>query len=327
MSEEHKKTVRKSPILTGIKDFGRGKTWQGILRHKLLYLLMLPALVLITIFAYAPMFGIIIAFQDYVPAEGVIGSEFVGFNVFYKILFDPTSASYLEFRNTIYISLIRIGTNFPIILLYTLLINEIKCAKAKSVVQAVSYIPYFISWIAVGGMAYNLFKLDGGIFNRLIVFFGGKPFDWYTKVDYWWWILAFSSLWKGMGWATLIYISAIGSIDTELYDACEIDGGARFRKMISVTIPGLMNVIMLQLILDVGGIMGDNYDQIMAMINKADALSESTKVIGSLEFGAVSGGSGQAEATAFGLLRGLVGMALVLTANKIAKNSESEGIM
>lgn len=325
--EKINKIKGRSPIAVGVRDFFRGKTWQGIVRHKMLYLLLLPAMTLISIFAYAPMFGIIIAFQDYVAAEGVLGSEFVGFQIFYKILFSPTSASYLEFRNTIYISLIRIGTNFPIILFFTLLINEIKCQQAKSLVQAISYIPYFISWISVGGMAYNLFKLDGGIFNRLIELCGGEPFDWYTKVDYWWWILAFSSLWKGMGWSTLIYISAIGSIDTELYDACEIDGGGRFRKMLSVTLPGLMNVIMLQLILDVGGIMGDNYDQIMAMINKADALSETTKVIGSLEFGAVSGTSGQSEATAFGLLRGLVGMVLVLTANKVAKNSECEGVM
>jgi putative aldouronate transport system permease protein len=273
------------------------------------------------------MFGIIIAFQDYVGAEGVLGSEFVGFKNFYDILFNPMTVSYREIRNTVYISIIRIVTNFPIILIFTLVVNEIKSKQAKGLVQAISYIPYYISWISVGGMAYNLFKLDGGIFNQLIVHFGGTPFDWYTKVDYWWWILAASSLWKGMGWSTLIYLSALSAIDLELYEACEIDGGGRFRKMISVTIPGIMNVIMIQLILDIASVLSDNYDQIMAMINKADALSETTKVIGAIEFNAVSGSSGQSRATAYGLLRGVIGLILVFATNKIAKGSGNEGIM
>lgn len=318
---------KKSLIFKGFKDFCQGPTLRGIKQHKFLYLLTLPAIIALIIFSYAPMFGIVVAFQDYVGAEGVLGSEFVGFKNFYDVLFNPLTVSYREIRNTVYISIIRIATNFPVILLFTLMVNEIKWKKGKSVVQAISYIPYYISWISVGGMAYNLFKLDGGVFNQIISFFGGKPFDWYTKVDYWWWILAISSMWKGMGWSTLIYLSALSAIDTELYDACEIDGGGRFRKMISVTIPGIMNVIMLQLILDIASILSDNYDQVMAMINKADALSETTSVIGAIEFNAVSGSSGQSRATTYGLIRGLIGLVLVFVTNKIAKNSGNEGIM
>lgn len=318
---------KQSLIRKGFKDFCQGPTLRGIKKHKFLYLLALPAVIFLLIFSYAPMFGVIIAFQDYVSAEGVLGSEFVGFKNFYDILFNPLTVSYKEIRNTVYISIIRIATNFPVILLFTLMVNEIKCKKAKSLVQAISYIPYYISWISVGGMAYNLFKLDGGIFNQIIVSFGGEPFDWYTKEDYWWWILALSSLWKGMGWSTLIYLAALSSIDMELYDACEIDGGGRFTKMRSVTIPGIMNVIMLQLIMDIASVLSDNYDQVMAMINKADALSETTKVIGAIEFDAVSGSSGQARATTYGLLRGFIGLILVFVTNKIAKNSGNEGIM
>ena len=324
---KNKSAKRKSLIVKGFKDFCQGPSWRGIKKHKFLYLLILPALIALIVFSYAPMFGIVIAFQDYVSAEGMLGSEFVGLKNFYDILFNPLTVSYREIRNTVYISIIRILTNFPVILLFTLMVNEIKCKQAKSVVQAISYIPYYISWISVGGMAYNLFKLDGGIFNRIIVSFGGEPFDWYTKVDYWWWILAISSLWKGMGWSTLIYLSALSSIDMELYDACEIDGGGRFTKMRSVTIPGIMNVIMLQLILDIASVLSDNYDQVMAMINKADALMETTKVIGAIEFDAVSGSSGQSKATAYGLLRGGIGLILVFVTNKIAKNSKNEGIM
>ncbi len=323
----NKRSRKKSLIARGFKDFCQGPTIQGIKKHRFLYLLTLPAIISLLVFSYAPMFGLVIAFQDYVSAEGVLGSEFVGLKNFYDILFNPTTVSYREIRNTVYISIIRIVTNFPAILLFTLLVNEIKCKQAKSAVQAISYIPYYISWISVGGMAYNLFKLDGGVFNQVIEMCGGQPFDWYTKVDYWWGILAVSSLWKGMGWSTLIYLSALSSIDLELYEACEIDGGGRFRKMISVTIPGIMNVIMIQLIMDIASVLSDNYDQIMAMINKADALSETTKVIGAIEFNAVSGSSGQSTATAYGLLRGAIGLILVFLTNKVAKNSGNEGIM
>ena len=319
--------TKRALISKGFRGFCQGPTVQGIKKHKFLYLLTLPAVISLLVFSYAPMFGIIIAFQDYISAEGVLGSEFVGLKHFYNILFNPTTVSYRAIRNTVYISIIRIVSNFPIILIFTLMVNEIKSKRAKGIVQAISYIPYYISWISVGGMAYNLFKLDGGVFNQIIVMFGGEPFDWYTKVDYWWWILSASSLWKGMGWSTLIYLSALSAIDLELYEACEIDGGGRFRKMISVTIPGIMNVIMIQLILDVASVLSDNYDQIMAMTNQAGALVESTEVIGAIEFNAVGGSSGQARATAYGLLRGVIGLFLVLTTNKIAKSSGNEGIM
>lgn len=321
-----KRAGKTSLIAKGFQDFCKGPTWQGIKKHKFLYLLTLPAIVALIIFSYAPMFGLVIAFQDYVLAEGVAGSEFVGWKNFYDILFNPITVSYKEIRNTVYISIIRIATNFPTILLFTLLVNEIKCKQAKSTVQAISYIPYYISWIAVGGMAYNLFKMDG-IFNQVSVALGGEALNWYAEIDYWWWILALSSLWKGMGWSTLIYLSALSAIDTELYDACEIDGGGRFIKMRSVTIPGIMNVIMLQLIMDIASVLSDNYDQVMAMINHSNKLHETTSIIGSLEFNALSGTVTKGVATAYGLLRGGIGLALVFVTNKIAKNSGNEGIM
>ena len=139
--------------------------------------------------------------------------------------------------------------------------------------------------------------------------------------------MTISSLWKGMGWSTLIYISSIGSIDAELYDACTIDGGGRFRQMVSVTLPGIMNVIMLQLILDLGSIMNDNYDQIMAMINSSQSLNSTTEVVGSLEYDAIVNGSQYSKATAYALIRGIIGLSLVLVANNIAKKTDNEGVL
>lgn len=279
------RTVRgvkeQSVLARGWKKFLKGDFCTGIRQHKLLYLLLLPAFLYVLIFCYLPMFGLVIAFQDYKILDSVFGSEFIGMKTFRKIFYAQIRGSYRMFRNTIYISLIRICTNFPLILVFTLLLNEVKNRRAKGVIQTISYIPNFISWIAVGGMAFNLLG-ENGTLNAIFVKTLGHSFDFYGEPDYWWWILAASSLWKGMGWGTLIYMSALGSISDELYDACTIDGGGRFRQAFTVTIPGVMNVMMLQLILDISSIMGDNYEQIIAMTRSLDILNPTTSVVGTL---------------------------------------------
>lgn len=324
------RTVRgvkeQSVLARGWKKFLKGDFCTGIRQHKLLYLLLLPAFLYVLIFCYLPMFGLVIAFQDYKILDGVFGSEFIGMKTFRKIFYAQIRGSYRMFRNTIYISLIRIGTNFPLILVFTLLLNEVKNRRAKGVIQTISYIPNFISWIAVGGMAFNLLG-ENGTLNAIFVKTLGHSFDFYGEPDYWWWILAASSLWKGMGWGTLIYMSALGSISDELYDACTIDGGGRFRQAFTVTIPGVMNVMMLQLILDISSIMGDNYEQIIAMTRSLDILYPTTSVVGTLAYNSVLGGGGFSIATACGLIQGVIGLLLVIFTNRIVKKTDNEGIL
>ena len=319
--------VKEQSVLSrGWKKFLKGDFCTGIRQHKLLYLLLLPAFLYVLIFCYLPMFGLVIAFQDYKILDGVFGSEFIGMKTFRKIFYAQIRGSYRMFRNTIYISLIRIGTNFPLILVLTLLLNEVKNRRAKGVIQTISYIPNFISWIAVGGMAFNLLG-ENGTLNAIFVKTLGHSFDFYGEPDYWWWILAASSLWKGMGWGTLIYMSALGSISDELYDACTIDGGGRFRQAFTVTIPGVMNVMMLQLILDISSIMGDNYEQIIAMTRSLDILYPTTSVVGTLAYNSVLGGGGFSIATACGLIQGVIGLILVIFTNRIVKKTDNEGIL
>lgn len=324
------RTVRgvkgQSVLARGWKKFLKGDFCTGIRQHKLLYLLLLPAFLYVLIFCYLPMFGLVIAFQDYKILDGVFGSEFIGMKSFRKIFYAQNRGTYRMFRNTIYISLIRIGTNFPLILVFTLLLNEVKNRRAKGVIQTISYIPNFISWIAVGGMAFNLLG-ENGTLNAIFVKTLGHSFDFYGEPDYWWWILAASSLWKGMGWGTLIYMSALGSISDELYDACTIDGGGRFRQALTVTIPGVMNVMMLQLILDISSIMGDNYEQIIAMTRSLDILNPTTSVVGTLAYGSVLGGGGFSGATACGLIQGVIGLILVIFTNRLVKKTDNEGIL
>ena len=317
---------KQSALSRGWKQFLKSDFCTGIRQHKLLYLLLLPAFVYVLIFCYLPMFGLVIAFQDFKILDGVFGSEFVGLKTFRRILYAQNKGTYKMFRNTVYISMIRIGTNFPLILIFTLLLNEVKNRRAKGVIQTISYIPNFISWIAVGGMAFNLLGENGAL-NAMLNSLLGHSFDFYGNPDYWWGILAASSLWKGLGWGTLIYMSALGSISDELYDACTIDGGGRFRQAITVTLPGVMNVIMLQLILDISSIMGDNYEQIIAMTRGLDILHSTTNVVGTLASGSVLGGSGFSLAPACGLIQGVIGLILVIFTNRIVKKTDNEGIL
>lgn len=322
-----KKVKKEKPFLVGLKAFFSGSVWRNIKKHWILYLFLFPAVILIAVFSYGAMFGLISAFQDFNLQEGFFESEWIGFANFKRILFTPEFSYYNSFRNTLYISVIRILTNFPAILIFTLLLNEIKSKKAKGLVQTISYIPYFISWIAVGGMAYNLLSYDDGILNKVLVAIGGEAIAWYNEPDYWWTILAISSLWKGMGWSTLIYMSSLGSIDDELYDACTIDGGGKFRQAITVTLPGIMNVIMLQLILDVSKVMSDNYDQVMAMVNNSGMLRETTDVVGVLEYRYIAQGTGLGIGTAYGFIKGIIGLVLVLVSDKITKKTDNEGVL
>ena len=311
----------------GVADVFRGKTWKNIRKNRWLYLIILPAMLLVALFCYIPMAGIVIAFQDFNLLEGVSGSEWVGMKAFRRIFVEYSTANYLAVRNTIYIALIRIGTNFPLILIFSLLLHEIKSNSARSAIQAISYIPYFISWVALGGLANNLFTQDGGVLNKLLVSLGASEISWYNEPRYWWAILSISSLWKGMGWSTLIYMSAMGSINDELYEACTIDGGGRFRRMITVTLPGISNVITLQILLDVASLVRDDADQILAMTNSSPALDRTTSVIGTSILKSITSGSGYSGSTALGIVQGLVGLMLVLIMNRIVKKTDNEGLI
>lgn len=307
------------------KAFFASETFRKIMRFKVVYLLMIPGLVLLIVFHYAPMFGLTTAFQDYNLLEGA-SSEWVGMKYFNRIFMANTDRMYRIFRNTIFISLLRIATNFPIILMFALFVNSIKNTRVKSVVQTVSFIPYFLSWAAVAGLLYTIIS-DYGILNTLLVKLGMERISWYAEVDSWWGILSITSLWKGMGWGTLIYISAMCNIDDELYEACALDGGGAFRKMITVTLPGIMPMICMQLILDSSSIMKDNYEQILALTNGATGLKDRLEVIGQVSFDALRSGSGFGSATAIGMIQGVIGLILVFVSNKIVKKTDNPGII
>ncbi|MBQ8684820.1 MAG: hypothetical protein IJ514_01455 [Clostridia bacterium] len=311
-------------IKGGIKRFFQGSVWQRVLRYKILYLLILPAFALIIMFRYMPMVWLSAGFMEYDLLQG-LGSEWVGLKYFKGVFYATnTPEMYRIFRNTIFISLIRILSNLPVILFLAVLINSIKTKKLRTAFQTISFIPYFLSWVSVGGIFNAVLDPNTGMLNRMF----GSTTNWYGDPDPWWAILSISSLWKGMGWSTLIYISAMCNIDTELYEACSLDGGGMMRQVFTVTIPGIMNIICLQLILDVSNIMRDNYEQILAMTNGqvTGAIQDTVDVVGRISYTALSKGN-FGSATAIGLIQGVIGSILVLVTNKIVKKTENEGII
>lgn len=295
-----------------------------IKRYKMLYFMLIPGLALLIIFHYVPYFGLSAAFQDYSLIEGV-GSEWIGMKYFIRIFFANTERIYRVFRNTIFISLLRVATNFPLILMYALFVYSLRNRKLKSVVQTVSFIPYFLSWTACSGFLYAIIS-DYGILNSILVKLGFEAVSYYGEADAWWGILSISSLWKGMGWGTLIYIAAMCNIDNELYEASALDGCGAIRQMFTVTIPGIMPVVCLQLILDSASLMKDNYEQILALINGSTGLKDTTEVIGQISYDALRNSSGYGSAVAFGLIQGVIGLILVFVSNKIVKKTDNEGI-
>ena len=271
-----------------------------------------------------PMAWLSAGFMEYDLLEG-LNSEWVGLKYFKGVFMATnTPEMYRIFRNTIFISVIRIASNLPFILFLAMVINGMKSKKPKTIFQSLSLIPYFLSWVAVGGLFYSLLNSESGLINRLL----GLTTDWYTTPDPWWMLLSISSLWKGMGWSAIIYIAAMCSIDPEQYEAARIDGCGPIRQAFTVTLPGIMGVVCLQLILDTANIMRDNYDQIFAMINgqTIGPIQETVDVVGRISFTSLRNGN-FGSATAIGLIQGVIGCALVVLTNSIVKKTDNEGIM
>ena len=298
---------------------------RNIVKHKAAYIMVLPVLIYYILFCYVPMYGTLMAFQDYDPAWGILGSPWVGFSNF--VDFFTGEYFFRLVKNTLTISISSLVFGFPAPILLALLINEFRSKKFVKTVQTITYLPHFISLVVVCAMIKNFVSADGIIGGIYSAFHDGDKTSMLMKPELFVPIYVISDIWQGVGWGSIIYFAALTGIDSELYEACTIDGGGRFRQMVSVTLPGIMNVIMLQLILDLGCIMSDNYDQIMAMINSSQSLNSTTEVVGSLEYDAIVNGSQYSKATAYALIRGIIGLSLVLVANNIAKKTDNEGVL
>jgi len=313
------------PLANAIRKIAlSGDRWRKLKKMKALYLFLLPAIAFIFIFDYTPMYGILLAFKNYRVADGILRSPWVGFEYFEQLF--QTTLFRNVLINTLIISMSKIVLGVFGPLCFALLLNEVRRLLFKKVVQTVSYVPYFFSWIVVASLTMDILSPTRGIVNKIkVLLFGGEPIHFLASVDYFRPILYIQYLWKDVGYGSIIFLAAITSINVELYEAAEIDGAGRFQKMRFITIPGILPVLSIVFILAWGGILSGGFDQIFNMYNPvvyevADIIDTYTYRVGIVEanFG---------FATAVGLFKNVVGLVLVLTLNVIVKRfTKTDGI-
>lgn len=246
---------------------GKNEGWfaraaKDIKINKVLYFMLIPAIVYYLIFCYAPMYGAIIAFKNYSPRLGILGSKWIGLTHFKSFLSSPYFMRVL--RNTINISVKSLLFVFPAPIILALLINELNNKKFVRVAQTITYLPHFVSLVVVYGMIKN-FTMDTGFITRIMVFLSGGHREATTLLNdpkYFVPIYIISDIWQGVGWGSIIYLSALSGIDQELYEAAEIDGAGRIRQTIHVTIPGILPMVVIMLILRMGSLLNVGYEKI-----------------------------------------------------------------
>ncbi len=279
-----------------------------------LYLMFLPVFVFFLIFAYKPMYGILMAFQNYSPSKGVLGSPWVGF-LHFKTFFNSFYFGRL-LKNTLTISLCSIVFGFPAPILLALLMNEIKNKTFKKTVQTISYLPHFISLVVICSMI-KKFTLSGGIINDIIVLFGGTRSNLLNSPSAFVPIYILSDIWTEIGWGSIIYLAALSGISMELYEAAAIEGAGRFKQAIHVTIPGIAPTIVIMFILRMGSVLSVGYEKIILLYNPmtksvADVISSYVYEKGILN-------QSWSFSTAVGLFNAVINLIFLVLTNQFSK--------
>jgi len=296
--------------------------WRSVVKDKYLYLLALPGLLYFLIFKYLPLWGILIAFQDFSPFLGMGGSEWVGLKHFKKFFSHPDFL--MLFRNTMGISLMNLFFFFPLPILLALLLNELRNEPYKRIVQSVLYLPHFLSWVIIASLTFMMFSRADGVVNLALEAFGLEKVGFLTNPDGFWPLLTLQSIWKESGWGTIIFLAAIAGVNPQLYEAARMDGASRLRQMWHVTLPAIRNVIVILLILRLGDIMEVGFEQVLLMYN--GAVSDVAEVFDTYVY-RIGVQQGQfSYSTAAGLFKSIVGLAFVLLANSLAKRFGEEGV-
>ncbi|SEN02283.1 ABC transporter permease [Paenibacillus sp. OK076] len=291
-------------------------------RDQSLYLLALPGILFFLVFKYIPMWGIIIAFQDYSPFRGIQGSEWVGLLHFTELFANPDFA--LLFRNTLAISLLNLILFFPFPILISLGLNELKSVAYKRLIQTIIYMPHFLSWVIIAGLTLLLFAKGTGLINELFTLWGWQRVDILTNPDSFWVMVTLQAMWKEAGWGTIVFLAAMASVDTQLYEAARMDGAGRLRQIWHITLPAIRSVIIVLLILRLGDIMEVGFEQIFLMYN--GAVSEVAEVFDTYVYRTGIEQGDFSYSTAVGLFKSVIGLVLVVVANRLVKRMGQEGV-
>lgn len=285
------------------------------MKHRWLYVFLVPGMVYLLVFKYIPMFGIVIAFKDFHLTKGIWASEWIGLDNFTYLL--QSKDFYKVLRNSILLSIYQIVWGFPAPIVLALMLNEVRRLLFKRVVQTVLYLPHFISWVVLAGMIVNFLSPSTGVINFVIESLGGQPVSFLQKPEYFRTIIVSAEIWKDLGWGTIIYLAAMTGVDPTLYESAKMDGANRFQQIRHVTIPGIASTIVVLLVLRAGSILDNGFEQVFLLYNPltydvADVFETYTYRIGLID-GRLS------FATAVGLFKGVVGFVLIVLANRAAR--------
>lgn len=301
----------------------KSPTQKHLRRYWHLYAMMILPIIYFVIFKYIPMFGNILAFRRYRPGMGPYGTEWVGFRYFERFMKDP--AFWRAFRNTFTISMMNLIINFPIPIIFAILLNEVRLVRFKKLVQTVSYMPRFISTVVVIAIMGELLSPSSGLLNMFLHnVFGMKPIYFMNEPQFFRWLYVLTDAWQFTGWTAIIYLAAITGISVDLFEAAQIDGANRLQQIFHVTIHSILPTIMVMLILNVGRMLSLGFEKVLLMYTPSN--SQVSDILETLVYRTGLANQNYSYATAIGLFSGIIGVVLVSSSNTLSKKMTGDGI-
>ncbi len=304
----------------------KGNQLRRILSHKYIYLMMLPGLIAYFCFSYLPLYGMIMAFQNFSIAAGFFKSEWAGLTNFLDF-FNSNDFS-MTMKSTLSIGILRIIFSFPAPIVFSLFLNELKEGSFKKISQTASYLPHFVSWATIGAIILSFLSVDGGPLNEILMKIGivDTPVHFAAKGEAFWPILIISDIWRELGWNTIFYLAVMAMIDKELYESSIVDGAGKFRQIVSITLPGITPAIAIMLVLNIGNIVNANatdlFNQIMVLRN--DVIREYSDVLDVFVYQQGLKHGLYSYASAIGIFKSIISVSLVFLSNTSVKKINAD---
>ena len=300
---------------TSARRSGWHRLLKSIRRNWELYALFAPVLAYFIVFEYVPMYGVQIAFKDFIATKGIWGSPWVGFKHFER--FFDSFYFWRLIRNTLGIGLYQLVVGFPIPILLALMIHEVRSSKFRRFIQTITYAPHFLSTVVVVGMIMMFLSQQGGMVNLLVKAFGGEPIAFMTEPSWFKTVFVLSGVWQQMGWSSIIYLAALAGVDPQLHEAARVDGAGRLKRIWHINLPHLMPTIVVLLILNVGSILGVGFEKVFLMQNNLNM--ETSDVISTNVYRSGILGAQYSFSAAVGLFNSVVNFIMLITVNRIAR--------
>ncbi|WP_261381413.1 ABC transporter permease [Paenibacillus cremeus] len=298
------------------------RLWRAMVQCKWMYVLALPGILYFILFKFVPLWGLMIAFKEYNPFQGFWGSRWIGFTNFTDLF--SSQIFYLMLRNTFAVNIFSIIFMFPLPILLALMLNEVRHEAFKRINQSIVYLPHFLSWVVVASMTFFMLSTDVGLINKLFSAVGIGPVSFLSNPDYFWGLLTAQSMWKEVGWGTIIFLAAMAGVDPQQYEAAVIDGASRMKQIWHVTLPAIRPTIIILLILRLGHMADVGFEQILLMNNPL--VTSVSQVFDTYAYTIGILGGKVSVGVTVGMFKGVVGLVLVMISNYAVKKLGQEGI-